>query len=134
MTVDWMARRPVAIGIALGEDRLVAALPAPRGAPGEGWVRPLGPEADVAAAFGELVDRVGPRAAILHVALLPPLAEVRHLVLPRLGDDVLRRVLRRDAARYFLTDAGVRGALGPPRVRSRSATALCDVDKSVRFR
>jgi len=103
--VDWMARRPVAIGIALGADRLVAALPAPRGAPGEGWVRPLGPESDVAAAFGELVDRVGPRAAILHVALLPPLAEVRHLVLPRLGDDVLRRVLRRDAARYFLTGA-----------------------------
>lgn len=154
MSVDGKARRPMAIGVALGADRLVAALPAGRGGAGECWVRPLGPGPgdrgaagavegagatrapaapprpapwpDLAVAFGELAERVGARAVALHVALLPPLAEVRHLVLPRLGDDALRHVLRRDAARYFLAGAG-RVVVGgePLSRRRRTAGPVC---------
>jgi hypothetical protein len=42
-----------------------------------------------------------PEARILHVALLPPLAEVRILALPSIPADELLPALSRDSARYF---------------------------------
>lgn len=82
-----------AIGIALGEGRLVAALPGGR----------LLEAADIA----DLKVRTGLPRARLSVALLPPLVDVRRVSLPPLRDAERRRVLARDAARYFL------GARGP---------------------
>jgi hypothetical protein len=41
------------------------------------------------------------RPGTLHITLLPSLAQTRRLELPRMRDDELHRVLRRDAGRYF---------------------------------
>jgi hypothetical protein len=115
------------VGVALGADRLTAAAPA-RAAPGEPWTRPLEPHPggtgwrDLADALAEL--REATRAAAVHVALLPPLAQVRRIELPRLSDDELRAVLVRDAGRYLL-DPPVPPivAAWPGRSRRRSPAA-----------
>lgn len=46
-----------------------------------------------------------PRAT-LAVALMPPLAEVRSILLPPLGDDEVQQLLARSGARYFLAARG----------------------------
>lgn len=58
-----------------------------------------------ASEFGAGLDELresGPRRAVLHVALLPPLVEVKHLVLPPLRRQELMAVLGRDAERFFV--------------------------------
>jgi hypothetical protein len=101
-------RRRESVGVALAEDRLVAVRLGRRGAPvGEIWSRSLPvyrqgcgwPE--LASAFAELRADLGITAGTLHVALLPPLVQVRRVELPRLDDRTLRHVLARDAGRYF---------------------------------
>ena len=89
------------IGIALGPDRLVAVLP-------DGRHHETADVSDLGRAILELKEQAGLAQARASVALLPPLVDVRRVSLPpRLRDAERRRVLARDAARYFL------GARGP---------------------
>src|SRR5204863_74448 len=57
---------------------------------------------DLPRAFGELKTTTALSRASVTVALVPPLVELRRLSLPRLRDEERRRVLTRDAARYFV--------------------------------
>lgn len=105
------------IGIAIGADRLWVAAPGTRaGGAGQVWSCDLDPRAlgegdpaELSHAFAELAAEhrielaTGAEAS---VALLPPLAEARHVVLPRLRADERRAVLTRDASRHFLMAAG----------------------------
>lgn len=93
----WISAPPV--GAALGPDALHALLPG--GAP---WSHPLENgmgEAALEDAFRALRQAAGARGTALHLALLPPLTEVRRIELPRLSDAEARAVLRRDARRHF---------------------------------
>src|SRR5205809_962886 len=83
------------IAIALGVDRLVAVLP-------HGRRLETTEVADLPRAFGELKTTTALSRASVTVALVPPLVELRRLSLPRLRDEERRRVLTRDAARYFV--------------------------------
>ena len=120
MTRVWRRLRPVHVGIALGPDRLVAAIPgAP---PGASWTHVLTPPTDLGVsrdlprALGILraivenagrssaVERDGAGAApagVLHVAVLPPLGHLTRLALPRArSGEALRRV-RQESSRYL---------------------------------
>jgi hypothetical protein len=57
--------------------------------------------ARVVEALGGIAKSFGLPVAALDVALLPPLGSFRQLDLPRLNKDELRRILARDAGRYF---------------------------------
>jgi hypothetical protein len=100
------------IGLALGPDRLtVMRLDGKADGPLEVRVRPLeaatdGRWPDLGEALLELKDELGARPAVVSVALLPPLVELKRLDLPPLGRDELERVLARDAGRYFLDASG----------------------------
>jgi hypothetical protein len=105
-----IGRRPVAVGVALGADTLVAVVEGRArgddGVAGAFRSRPLDPPEsggwpDLAVAFAELAESVGEGGGHVNVALLPPLVEVRHIALPALREEELRHVLARDAARYF---------------------------------
>jgi len=96
----------IVIGLALAPGRLAAVT-------SKGDRREVPFDGDVAAAFTALKTALGATHARVTVALLSPLVEVRRLVLPRMREAEVRRVLTRDAARYFLTgrDASVVGAM-----------------------
>lgn len=93
-------RLPERVGIALGRGRISAVRLSRRG-------HPAGPDVwsqettDLASAFADLRDGLDIRNGRLHIALLPPLVQVRRIELPRLGEATVRQVLTRDAARYF---------------------------------
>ncbi len=101
----------MSVGVALGLDRICAAVvrrtPTAESSHGV-WSRPLRPAAegpgwqDLGEALAEMRQALCIRPGALHVALLPPLVEVRRLELPRLREEELRRVLTRDVGRYFL--------------------------------
>jgi hypothetical protein len=99
------------VGVALGLDRICAAVV--RGTPTaessqDVWSRPLRPAVegpgwqDLGEALAEMHQALGIRSGVLHIALVPPLVEVRRLELPCLREVELRRVLTRDVGRYFL--------------------------------
>ena len=95
--------RPGSVGVALGPDKITAGIGR------EPWLRALTPDAgqapgwlDLVDALRELREAVGSAAGDLHVALLPPLVQVRRIELPRLREEELRKVLARDAGRYIL--------------------------------
>ena len=88
------------IGIALGADRLRAALPG-------GRAFETTDVTDLAQVFVELRKESGLPSAAVTVAVLPPLVEVRRIPMPKLKSDEHRRVIARDVARYFV------GARGP---------------------
>lgn len=90
------------IGIALAPGRLAAALP-------DGRRLEATEVADLRGAFTELREAVRTRRATVSVALVPPLVQVRHITLPPLREAERRRVLARDAGRYFV-------GLGEPQV------------------
>ena len=101
-------RHPPAVGIALDEHRIVALLPGRREVNDTIWTHPLGAASDEAAASPSLEEPlrslrslVGSRRASLHVALMPPLAELRLLELPGLEEAEAELVVRRDPARFF---------------------------------
>ncbi|HEX6369723.1 MAG TPA: PilN domain-containing protein [Longimicrobium sp.] len=89
----WMGS---GMGAALGPDGVHALLP-----DGSGWSHPLEERSEAALedAFRALRQAAG--GTTLHLALLPPLAEVRRIELPRLRDAEVQAVLRRDARRHF---------------------------------
>lgn len=95
------------LGVALAADVLVADHPA---GPDklDRWCHPLTPLdsgpgwSDLGHALGELRRAAGRKAGALHVALLPPLVQLRRVELPRLSQDELSVVLSRDAGRYLL--------------------------------
>jgi len=87
-------RRP-RIGIALGADRLVGVLP-------RGRRLETTEVADLGRAFAEMRRTTTLRQAVVTVALVPPLVDLRRLQLPPLRDEERRRVLTRDAGRYFV--------------------------------
>lgn len=87
----------IAIGVALGggPDRLVAVLPGGR--------RLETPEtADLRQVFTDLHKAAGVPRARVHIALLPPLVDLRRVRLPPMRTEDRRRVLERDASRYFV--------------------------------
>ena len=83
------------IGIALAKDRVVAALP-------DGRRLEATEVVDLHSAFAELREAARTKRATVSVALVPPLVEVRHIALPPLLESERRRVLERDAGRYFV--------------------------------
>jgi hypothetical protein len=83
------------VGIALGADRLLAALPGRRSLETTDI-------ADLARAMEDLKQAAHLPAASVTVAVLPPLVELRRIPLPRLQSDEHRRVIARDVARYFV--------------------------------
>lgn len=97
-----------AIGIALGPDRLVAVLPG-------GRRLETADLADLGQAFADLRKTGGLTRARVSVALIPPLVDVRSVSLPPMREDERRRVLARDAARYFVgvRDPQVVGSQAP---------------------
>lgn len=101
-----MARRERSLGIAIGPDRVVASDFAGNGdrASGERWSYPLhvgeGWAADLTAAFRAL-RAARPSARVLHIALMPPLAETRLASLPVIDVSRLRPAIARDIEKYF---------------------------------
>jgi hypothetical protein len=95
------------IGAALGTEYLTGGCSASTAAQ-DLWTRRLTPMdaapgwSDLGHALEELRRTVRPKAGALHVALLPPLVQIRRIELPRLTEDELRRVLAREAGRYLL--------------------------------
>jgi hypothetical protein len=98
------------IGLAIGPRRMVA-VPLTQGgrAPPSVWTREheLGTgrveiERELSAGLLELRETLGAAKARLAVALLPPLAQVRAIELPRARADEIRRVLAGAPERYFL--------------------------------
>ena len=120
MTRRWRFSVPIQVGIAVGRDRVVAVAPGdPATTP---WERPLTPPGDsdaswpgLAAALGELrvallARRGGARSSDafrgeLHVALLPPLGDLRRIELAGLNLSEARQVLRREPSRYLARSA-----------------------------
>ncbi len=99
------------IGIAVAADRIATAT----------WSRPLTPRAlgagewdDLRTALVELRESLALRAPRAAIALLPPLAQARLLELPPLRPAEYRRILSRDAARYFPTGDVAQVAAGEP--------------------
>jgi hypothetical protein len=119
-------RRTVRVGIAISSDRIcgrVVGCSAPGPAGGSLWSRPLAPPPDpgtswpdLDAALVDLRETLGGRSGTATIALLPPLAQARRIDLPRLRDHELRRVLARDARRYFVGagEPQIVGALASP--------------------
>lgn len=114
--------RVVHVGVGLGADRIVAVVFATRltRTLGPTWSRALSDSpgtiegwSDLAIALREMHTALGASRGMVHLALLPPLVQVRNLQLPRLNAEDRRRVLSRDASRYFL------GARAPQVVASR---------------
>ena len=101
------------IGVAIGSDRMWAvgnggrALTFGRADGGELRVRDLEPLGagtdwpDLADALRELRGAVADPAGTIAISLLPPLVRMRRLELPPLTDEETRRVIERNAARYF---------------------------------
>ena len=114
MRRDWPLRRTPHVGIALAPDRLVAVLPGcALAAP---WTRPLTPAGDPAVTWNDLAAALGalraasaltPLAGTLHVALLPPLGQLRRVERPGLSLAEARQVLRREPSRHFPLPADV---------------------------
>lgn len=94
------------VGMGIGIDRIWAVSAVGRRGEKQVWTRTIDAAATadgagMREALSELRESVGAATTELHIALLPPLAEVRRLELPRLRDDELRRVIVRDAVRHF---------------------------------
>ena len=112
------------IGVAIEATRLHAAAAAGSATQRFEWpLPPFGADewsAALRAAFAGLRESTGLRSAAVSVAVLPPLCRARALRLPPLSLEQCRRVLTRDAKRYFLG----RGPwlIAVRRLRSRGAT------------
>jgi len=89
-----LGRRP-RVGVALAPDRFVAMLP-------DGRVLETDDTGDLRQLFADLRSRSGLVRAVVDVALVPPLADIRILALPPLREEERRRVLERDARRHFV--------------------------------
>src|SRR5581483_10567876 len=88
--------RVIRLGLALDATEIVAA----HG--DQLWSRAIDGD-DLAALLAELARHLerGRSQVAASVALMPPLVQTRRLAFPRLGPRELRRVLSRDAAKYF---------------------------------
>lgn len=104
--------RGAGLGLAIATDRIVARTLGEGGGERLSWQRALAAAtADAAPAADRWREQLrdalrslrtaAPGARTLHVALLPPLAEVRTAALPAIDTDDLRLALERDAAKYF---------------------------------
>jgi Tfp pilus assembly protein PilN len=110
------------VGIAVGADALhVVALDGSRRpcANGDNLVVPLeGPRSEaLELAFLTVAERVG-RPFTAWLCLLPPLARIRWIELPPVSDRDARRLIAREAGRYFI-DAGAAQCVGVRRRRRR---------------
>lgn len=112
MTIRARLLPSLHVGVALGPDRVMAALPG--GESPDPWLRALTPSLDpgaaspdLAMALAELRDALHDaphgraRDAMLHVALLPPLAHWRRITMPGVRVEEARQVLRREPSRYL---------------------------------
>jgi hypothetical protein len=120
-----MQSRKGRVGACLSPGWLVSADgPAP-------WTREVADPADGAvleSALRELRQHAG--GGVLHLALMPPLVDLRRIELPRLRPDEVGAVLCRDARRYFPAGRGsqaiaveMRGPAGAGRVAALAAAA-----------
>jgi hypothetical protein len=109
--VRFSGERRVTVGIALSADELCAVRQGAAGAAARAgvWRLPLAPlNGDgmgwpaLTSALQELSRMLGTDGGRLHVALMPPLTEIRLLDLPPMGERELRTLLSRNAMRYFV--------------------------------
>lgn len=108
MTANVKLLRHASIGILLDRHRIVASLPGRRAEKDRIWTHPLTAASDVTAGWPDLEEALRSLRSIvdgtrvrLHVALLPPVAELRLLELPGLQEAEAELVVRRDTARFF---------------------------------
>jgi hypothetical protein len=108
----------MSVGLAIGPDRLSAALLRKVKSDSAVWARPLSNPQDtdlfwteLATAVLEMGHALELRPGRIAVVLLPPLVQIRRIELPRLHEEDLRRVLGRDAGKYFIA-AGTRQVIG----------------------
>lgn len=114
---------PSLVGVALGTDHIWAVRPgsSARTDSSELWSRPLdapprdGAWDDLAEALHGIRETLQLERGALAIALLPPLVQARLVTLPRLRPDERRRILTRDAGRYFLEARESLLADGTPR-------------------
>lgn len=129
--------RRIAVGCALGSDGLYVAVPERRGAASLQLIVPWGAPATsweerLVPAMQEIVTRCGTSHLALQIALLPPLVRHRFVSLPAMAVEDVRRVLRRDAGRYFCGAreaqevAVARGGKGAPLSVAAVDAALMD--------
>ena len=123
-------RNRATVGVALSATELCAVRRAGASAharPGV-WRLPLAPlNGDgigwpaLTSALEELSRMLDIEGGVLHVALMPPLTEIRRLDLPPMGEQELRTLLSRNAMRYFV---GARSAqvIGTMPASRRSAS------------
>ena len=136
-------RRGTRIGIALGDRRVVAVVMGRKDAPWAAARVSLGDDAspdpdpgpELRRAFGELKaaldasSGVPTHGATVNVAVLPPLADVRLVLLPPMRRWEVEAVLARDVSRYFLganrprvVGARLPGGNGSPGRRAEGAS------------
>ncbi|MDR1989674.1 MAG: hypothetical protein LBQ09_05525, partial [Acidobacteriaceae bacterium] len=93
-------------GVAISATELVAVDARLRGGV---WRAPLDPPPSdmahwpsLATALSDLSRMLGDAGGTVDSALMPPLAEVRRLTLPPMREDDMRRLLSRNASKYFV--------------------------------
>jgi hypothetical protein len=79
---------------------------------------------DLRNAFEELRDAMKLRSPAAALALMPPIAPIRRIRMPPLHSAEMRRVLARDASRYFVTDGATQIARGVRVPRARTAPSF----------
>jgi hypothetical protein len=101
--------KQVTVGVALSATELCVVQRAGSGTRAGVWRMPLLPlNGDgtgwpaLTSALHELSRTLGTNGGRLHVALMPPLTEIRRLDLPPMGENELRMLLSRNASRYFV--------------------------------
>ncbi len=122
-----MSRTGTGVGICITADRVTAGGVGGRG----GWAAELQPLEGASwpsleQALKTLASSSGDVPRSLHVALAPPMIELRPITLPPLDDDALQVLLGRHANRYFLSARGpqVVGALREPKQAGAESVVL----------
>jgi hypothetical protein len=131
----WRERR-AKLGIAVGPGGILATRVGRNGwaaRQAEVWSRPLALPVDAAGDWSDLSDALAELRARLegrpfgaHVVLLAPLVQLRSIDLPPLGEDEARRLLTRDAGRYFFAarEPQVVAVRRTPKRQGRSGVVL----------
>lgn len=129
------------MGLSLGPSGLCAVLEDRHGSSPRAWrtaltAAPLDESGEwpaLSAAFTALMREIGATTAEASLALLPPLAEVRAVALPPLGETDTHQLLLRNAPKYFVSARGPQVVASSPRVARDEAALRIAAAASVRL-